>query len=230
LATDATGTPTSPDNIPTFNVDADAPSGLGSNAQMAAIQAALSARINTPAGIVTGEVPVWNGSTWVRSSVQNFSPSGLSGYPNDITKKLHGDGSWVSDELAYAQITANVSITGTSLASANAIVSSGTVTFDGKPIVAEFFTPAAIIPAGLTLSCVLFDAGSAVATWAIIANSTTGTAETPVFARLRFTPTAGSHNYLAEAYLSATGTGTILAGTGTGGATAPSHIRLMRAN
>jgi hypothetical protein len=58
MATDATGTPTSPDNIPTYNVSADAPSGLGFNAAMAAIQTALSARVDKPAGIATGEVPL----------------------------------------------------------------------------------------------------------------------------------------------------------------------------
>lgn len=42
---DATGTPTSPDSIPTYNTAADAPSGLGFNSAMAAIQTALSARV-----------------------------------------------------------------------------------------------------------------------------------------------------------------------------------------
>lgn len=68
MATDATGTPTSPDNIPTYNTAVDAPSGKGFNAAMAAIQAALSSRLSTPAGIAAGEVPIWDGSTWVRSS------------------------------------------------------------------------------------------------------------------------------------------------------------------
>ena len=111
MATDATGTPTSPDNIPKFNTSADAPSGLGGNAQMDAIQAALSTRLSTPAGIVTGEVPVWNGSTWVRSSVLGLSPSGISGYPNDATKSLRGDGSWgKTSELLWDSVDAAVTL------------------------------------------------------------------------------------------------------------------------
>ena len=110
MAQDATGTPTSPDNIPTFNTSVDAPSGNGSNAQMAAIQAALNTRLNTPAGIATGEVPVWNGSTWVRSSTLGFSPSGISGYPNDITKELRGDGSWGKMGLKLLYDTADAGV------------------------------------------------------------------------------------------------------------------------
>lgn len=45
MATDATGTVTSPDSIPTYNTAVDAPSGNGFNAAMAAIQTALSNRL-----------------------------------------------------------------------------------------------------------------------------------------------------------------------------------------
>lgn len=79
MATDATGTPTSPDNIPTYNTSVDAPSGLGFNAAMAAIQTALSAKVAKPAGIVSGEASVWNGTTWDRSSVTKIGPSSLTG-------------------------------------------------------------------------------------------------------------------------------------------------------
>lgn len=68
MATDATGAVTSPDNIPTYNTAADAPSGKGLNAIVAAIQAALSA----------------------------LRPSALIGYPADATKALFGDGTWKS--------------------------------------------------------------------------------------------------------------------------------------
>lgn len=116
MATDATGTPTSPDNIPTFNVDVDAPSGLGFNAAMAAIQTALSSRLSTPAGIATGEVPVWNGSTWVRSSATGMAPSGLSGYPNAISKFLRGDGAWGSGmTLLWDSVQAGVTLPAASI-------------------------------------------------------------------------------------------------------------------
>lgn len=94
MPTDLTGTPTTL-GIGTFNVDADAPSGLGFNEAMTQIDALIAGRLTTPAGILTGEIPVWNGSTWVRSSTLGMAPSGISGYPNSVAKFLRGDGAWV---------------------------------------------------------------------------------------------------------------------------------------
>lgn len=54
MATDATGTPTSPDSIPTYNTAVDKPSGNGFNAAMAAIQTALSARAKLASPTFTG--------------------------------------------------------------------------------------------------------------------------------------------------------------------------------
>jgi hypothetical protein len=63
MATDATGTPTAPDSIPKFNTSVDAPSGLGSNAQMDAIQTALSARINKSVGTTNGDIIYFTGAS-----------------------------------------------------------------------------------------------------------------------------------------------------------------------
>lgn len=111
MATDATGTPTSPDNIPTFLTSADAPSGKGFNAAMTAIQTALSARVNKPSGIASGEVPVWNGSSWVRSSTTNISANSFSGYTSftpvfcagGIAGSL-GNGSLTTDYIQFGKL------------------------------------------------------------------------------------------------------------------------------
>lgn len=229
MPTDLTGTPTSL-GIGTYNVDADAPSGLGFNEAMAQIDALIAARLATPSGIASGEVPVWNGTTWARSSVTPMAASGISGYPTDVTKTLHGDGSWQSDELVYAQITANVTFSGVGIASSTTIISSGTVAFDGKPVIVEFFCPGLSIPASDSAVIVLFDGGASVAQLAQKDNRNTSAAALPVLARMRFTPSAGNHNYIAEAYLTSSGTGTVIAGTGTGGTNAPAYIRFTRAS
>ena len=104
MPTDLTGTPTSL-GIGTYNVDADAPSGLGFNAAMAQIDALIASRLTTPAGILAGEIPVWNGSTWVRSSTLGMAASGISGYPNSVAKFLRGDGAWGTPGL-YRKVTA----------------------------------------------------------------------------------------------------------------------------
>lgn len=93
MATDATGTPTAL-GIPKFNVAVDAPSGLGTNAMMDSIDALLQGRVAKPASIAAGEVPVWNGSTWVRSTTTNIGPTSLGSGTPDTTKFLRGDGSW----------------------------------------------------------------------------------------------------------------------------------------
>lgn len=93
MATDATGSPTSL-GIPTYNVDADAPSGLGFNAAMAAIDPLIGNRVLKPAGIVTGEVPVWNGTTFVRSSATPIGPSSLGSGTPSVATFLRGDGAW----------------------------------------------------------------------------------------------------------------------------------------
>lgn len=108
MATDATGTPSSPDGIPTYNTAVDSPSGKGFNAMVAAVQAALSARIgktlvtttgdiiyassaNTPARLgigstgqvlkVVGGVPAW-GSAGVTTTTSAIS-GGPPGSPAD---------------------------------------------------------------------------------------------------------------------------------------------------
>lgn len=75
MPTDLTGAPTSL-GIGTYNVDADAPSGLGFNEAMAQIDALIAARAAKPAGIAAGEVPVWNGTAWVRSSAERIINGG----------------------------------------------------------------------------------------------------------------------------------------------------------
>ena len=127
MATDATGTPTSL-GIPTYNVTVDAPSGNGNNAQMQAIDALIQGRIASPSGIAAGEVPVWNGSAWVRSSVTHINGSNigtgvpiasLAGYPTNGALFLAGDGTWkapaVQTYRKTAATTVNTSIAETDL-------------------------------------------------------------------------------------------------------------------
>lgn len=93
---DLTGTPTSL-GIGTYNVDVDAPSGLGFNTAMGQINTIIGGRVASPASIATGEVPVWNGTAWVRSGDAvgtGINISSLHGFPNDNTKILLGDGTW----------------------------------------------------------------------------------------------------------------------------------------
>lgn len=64
MATDATGTPTAK-GIPTYDTSNDAPSGLGFNAAMAAIDAILDKTPYVAAGTPTeGQSVVYSGGAW----------------------------------------------------------------------------------------------------------------------------------------------------------------------
>lgn len=132
MATDATGTPT-PLGIPKFNTAVDAPSGLGSNAQMDSIDTLLANRAEKPAGIVSGEVPVWNGTTWVRSSVTRIGATSLGSGTPDATKILRGDSSWVALGT-FTDYTPTWTATGTAPSLGNATVV-GKYTQIGKVVV-----------------------------------------------------------------------------------------------
>lgn len=111
MPTDATGTPTSL-GIPKYNTSADAPSGLGFNAAMDEIDVLLGQRVAAPAGITTGEVPVWNGTTWVRSSVTRVGTASLGSGTPDATKFLRGDGSWATTPVIPVVVRGSVTSAG----------------------------------------------------------------------------------------------------------------------
>jgi hypothetical protein len=58
MATDATGTPTTNYAIPKFNTAVDSPSGLGSNAQMDAIDTVLFTQVTTLTTLANSKVGI----------------------------------------------------------------------------------------------------------------------------------------------------------------------------
>lgn len=94
---DATGPATSPDSLGTYNTAVDAPSGKGLNNIVASIQTALNNYVRKMVGVAAGDVPVWNGSTWV-------VPSGSRTGSNF----LRDDGQWASptSTLLFRKVTA----------------------------------------------------------------------------------------------------------------------------
>lgn len=84
---DATGTPSTNFLLPKYNPDIDAPSGLGFNTMVDDLDSKLKTKV--PNHLITGlgvnDVPVWNGTTWVRAS----------GTPTASTF-LRGDGQWAA--------------------------------------------------------------------------------------------------------------------------------------
>jgi len=128
-------------------------------------------------------------------------------------------------ELAYAQITANVSVTATVEATADSVVAAPALTFDGTTPVLIEFCASAVVPGGGSVTLLLYQDGTSLG---FLAWVTAASAYIPVFARRRITPTAGNHTYSIKAITSG-GTGLVMAGNGTAGNYSPAHIRITRA-
>lgn len=110
MATDATGTPT-PLGIPKYNVSVDAPSGLGFNATMDAIDAIIAANPTKPAGIVSGEAVIWNGTGWARSSVTKLGLDSIAQGGATTNQGLVWNGSsWAPAGVGFAVTNNNSTV------------------------------------------------------------------------------------------------------------------------
>lgn len=134
-------------------------------------------------------------------------------------------------EYDYKEITASVSITATSFASANVVIAADSVTFDGTPVWVEFYSPEVQPTSADTLSVYLHDDTAAVSLGRLGAFLfPAGTVAQPTLLRRRFTPAAGARTLSVRAF---TNSGTASIGAGTGGALVasdmPAYIRITKA-
>lgn len=136
-------------------------------------------------------------------------------------------------ELDYVEFTAPVSPTATTEGTANTIVTSNSVSYNGTTIVMiEFFSMGArpdTGAAGRTLSFWLYEDAASIGRLGVIVTPAGGGSgdNKPVVIRRRMTPSNASHTYSIRASVSA---GTGLVGAGAGGITAdmPGYIRITR--
>ncbi len=140
-------------------------------------------------------------------------------------------------EIGYDQITASVNITGTSAGSPTTIITCASHTFDGAPVLMEFFTPFVITPTNVTatsdaVGILLVESATALAEIAFIREGIASPSTNgyfPICAKFRFTPSAGAHSYVIAAYTGATtGTPSIGAAAGTSGADTPAFVRFTK--
>jgi hypothetical protein len=138
-------------------------------------------------------------------------------------------------QLAYGEITAGVTITALTAAAAQTVVSSGAITYDGKPVVVEFFTPGVgLTPVDSTIGTQvilnLWDGATDLGILGTVINPA-GNVDFlgPVFGRRRLTPAAGSHTYQIKGWVNKN-RALVNAGAGGVGATyLPSYCRVTRA-
>jgi hypothetical protein len=130
-------------------------------------------------------------------------------------------------EFTYVAVTSPVTISATSEAAANTVVTAGAVTFDGSTIVmVQFYCMAA--PGATATSSIqfwLYDGGSSIGLIGYF-QAATGQ-ESSVKAEIRLTPSSASHTYSIRASRGVSN-GLIDAGTGGAGQSPPTFIRITK--
>jgi len=134
-------------------------------------------------------------------------------------------------EMIYSQITANVSVTATTQAGAQTVINPGNVTYDGQPIIVEFFaaqlTSPAVAGGGLVLN--LWDANTDLGVFGQVVTPAASAMTASATLRRRLTPTPGAHNYNVRGWVTPSGTGIVGAGLGAGVGNQPAYLRTTRA-
>lgn len=136
----------------------------------------------------------------------------------------------VGDVLTYNEVTAPTTISATTEATANAIVTASAFTFNGAtPVMIEYWFPSASAIGAWTLKMVLWD-DTAAASIGLFGDFTgaAGAASGPLNGRRRLTPANGARTYSIRAFR-VTANGTVAAGAGGAAANVPGFIRITRA-
>lgn len=136
-------------------------------------------------------------------------------------------------EIGYTEITTAANVTDTSEATATALISPGALTFDGAPVIVEFFSGQVVADAaaaGDVVIVTLFEGATQIGRLGVVRTVVTADPSTnTILTRYRFTPTAGSHTYKLCAFAnSTTGTPKINAGAGGTAAWVPAYIRFTK--
>lgn len=135
-------------------------------------------------------------------------------------------------EIGYDQITAPVTVSSTTEATGTTIITCASHTFDGSPVIVQFFSP----------SVEAFGASNGFVAISLFESTTEQVgqiaflqlnAATPLISSLsgwaRFTPTAGAHTYLITAFKGGAGvTAMVNAGVGGTAAYAPAYCRFTK--
>lgn len=160
------------------------------------------------------------------------APSAILFGPPDVATGGGGGGGGTEMVLDYAQITSNASITATSEATADVVVTGSAITYDGATeIMVEFYSPFCRPDTAANdreLRLYLYDGSSSIGRLSLqIAGEGGGSSHVPVHVKRRLTPSAASHTYSIRASVNA---GTGLVGAGTGGSTGemPAFIRIVK--
>lgn len=134
------------------------------------------------------------------------------------------------EELAYDQITASVTIASTNVNAQTVVIAGTARTYDGSPVIIEFYSPRVDSPGGGQTLIHLCD-GAINLGYFVLALSNSGSQGFPTTALRRITPSPGTHTYnITGWYGGGTGTGLVTAGLGNANNVfSPAFLRITRA-
>lgn len=164
----------------------------------------------------------------------------VSGIADDVDTSLVRPSDWNAghtitglpgEELDYVQKTTDTSITQTAEASADTIVTSSTLSYDGSTtVIIEFYSWSVTTQATSSVfnTVYLFADGSSIGQFGRVRTVAGVGFAASMLVRRRITPSAGSHTYSVRA-TTTSGTSTVGGGAGTGTNTPqPAYIRITR--
>lgn len=123
-------------------------------------------------------------------------------------------------EFAYAQITSNVTLNGTTEGGANTIVATSSFTADGEGVIVEFYAPR-VSGGGNNIIDLYVDSTIQGRI------GVTGASDFPMMLRRKLTPSAGSRTVTVKGWR-VTSDGTVYAGAGGSGNVMPAYVRVTK--
>ena len=133
-----------------------------------------------------------------------------------------GGGGGGGGEIGYDQTTASVVVSSTTESAGTTVITCGAHTFDGAPVMVQFFCVNAIGgSAGLIVN--LFEGSTQIARLLYNNSGSAGVIQ----CSYRFTPSAGSHTYKITAYISGSNA-TLTAGAGGTAGFSPMFVRFTK--
>lgn len=146
------------------------------------------------------------------------------------TAHVVADGYGPGTELDYAEVTSPVTVSSTTEAGADTVISGNPVSYDGSTVVIVEFYAYAIANGGSTFQVVvtLWDGATDLGRIAQVIPFGTASGWVPCCVRKRLTPSNGSHTFHIKAWRVG-GNGTIHAGVGGTAAGMPAYIRITKA-
>lgn len=133
----------------------------------------------------------------------------------------------VGYELDYVQITSNVTISATTEAGSDTVITGSAIAYDGSTRVCiEFFSP--LVDARQFVVVSLWDGSSELGWFGQWEGNNATTMGPPMLCRRFLTPSAATHTYSVRAYRGATAA-TVFAGAGGTATTLPAYLRITKA-